>query len=82
MALDLVDDGLVLEDGAVVLEIDRLGRLGEDLDFAACVIVSFLEVGEGGCGLAFEAERGADLGPVDFESCAALSGQRSTAPFD
>lgn len=43
MVLDLVDDGLVLQDAAVVGEVDGLGLLGQDLDLAAGVIVALLE---------------------------------------
>jgi hypothetical protein len=43
VVLDLVDDSLVLQDTAVVGEIDGLGLLGKDLDLAAGVIVALLE---------------------------------------
>lgn len=72
MVLDLVDDGLVLEDVAVVREVNGLGLLGQDLDLAAGVIVALLEGLERSGGLAAEAERGGHLGPVDLESGAAL----------
>ena len=72
MLLDLVDDGLVLELRAVGGEVYRLGCFRKDLDFSAGVVVSLLEGCESGCGLAFEAEGGADFGPVDFEGCASL----------
>ena len=72
VVLDLVDDGLVLQDAAVVAEIFGLGLLGQDLDLAAILIVALLEGLEGGSVLAAEAERGRHLGPVDLESGAAL----------
>ena len=69
---NLVDHGLVLERGAVTGEIERLGSFGEELDFAAGVVVAFFEGGEGGGCLAFEAEGGADFGPVDFKGGTSL----------
>lgn len=72
VVLDLVDDGLVLQDAAVVGEVDGLGLLGQDLDLAAGVVVALLEGLERSGGLAAEAERGRNLGPVDLESGAAL----------
>lgn len=77
--LDLVDDGLVLEDGSVGGEVDGGGLLGEDLELAAGVLVALLEGLEGGDGLATEAERAGDLGPVKLESCASLPGRRKLA---
>lgn len=70
--LDLVDHGLVLEDGAVVGEVNGRGKLREGLDLATGVLVTLLEGLEGGDGLAAQAERGRDLGPVELESCASL----------
>jgi hypothetical protein len=55
LLLDVVDDGLVLEDAAVVLEVDGLRLLGEDGDFAARVVVAFLEGLKGSSSVAFEA---------------------------
>ena len=72
VVLDLVDDGLVLQDLAVVREVDGLGLLGENLDLAAGVIVALLEGLERSGGLTAEAEGGGHLGPVDLESGAAL----------
>jgi hypothetical protein len=43
LLLDIVDDGLVLEDAAVVLEVDGLRLLGEDGNFAARIVVTLLE---------------------------------------
>lgn len=70
--LDLVDDGLVLEDGAVLSEVDGRGELRQLLDPAAGVLVALLESLKGGGGLTLEAEGGGDLGPVELESCASL----------
>lgn len=72
MALEVVDNGLVLQDLAVVREVDLLGLLGKSLEFAAGFVVAFLEGLEGGRRLAAEAEGAGDLDPVDFESGAAL----------
>jgi hypothetical protein len=58
VVLDLVDDGLVLQDAAVVGEVDGLGLLGQELDLAAGVVVALLEVLERSGGLAAKAERG------------------------
>ena len=59
LLLNVGDDVLVLQDAAVVREVDGLGLLGEDLDLAARVIVALLEVGEGLGGIASEAQFGA-----------------------
>lgn len=72
LLLDVVDDSLVLQDGAVLGEVDSLGLLGEDGDLAAGVIVALLERLEGGGSVATEAELLANLGPVELEGCAAL----------
>lgn len=53
-------------------EVDRLRLLGEHGHFAARIVVALLEGLKGGGGLTLETELGADLGPVDFESGAAL----------
>jgi hypothetical protein len=73
--LDLVDDGLVLERGAVGGEVDGGGLLREQLDLAAGILVALLEGLEGGDGLAAEAQRAGDLGPVELESSASLFGR-------
>ena len=72
LLLDVVDNGLVLEDAAVVVEVDGLGLFGENGDFATRIVVALLEGLEGGGGLALEAELGAQLGPVELEGCATL----------
>lgn len=72
VVLDLVDDGLVLEDLAVVGEVDCLREFRQNLDLATRIIVTLLEGLQGSRGLAAEAQRGGDLGPVDLESGAAL----------
>ena len=72
LLLDVVDDGGVLQDGAVVGEVDLLGLLGQDLDLAARIIVALLEGLEGLGGGATEAEFGAQVGPVDLGGGAAL----------
>lgn len=70
--LDLVDDGGVLEDGAVVGEVNGLRLLGENGDLPARVVVALLEGLEGGGSAAFQTELRADLGPVELEGGAAL----------
>jgi hypothetical protein len=70
--LDLVDDGLVLQDRAVVREVDLGGLFGELLHSAAGVFVALLEGLEGGGGLATEAEGAGYFGPVELEGCASL----------
>lgn len=72
MVLELIDDGRVLQDAAVVAEVNGLRLLGQDLNLAASLVVALLESLEGGSGLAAEAEGGRHLGPVDLESGAAL----------
>ena len=72
VGLDLVDYGLVLQDRAVVGEVDILGGFGEELHLTSGVVVALLEGLQGGGRLAAEAERAGDLDPVDFESGAAL----------
>lgn len=74
LLLDVVDDGGVLQDGAVVGEVDSLGLLGEDLDLAARIIVALLEGLESLGGGTTEAEFGAQVGPVDLGGGAALDG--------
>jgi len=76
VALDLVDDGLVLERRAVVVEVDGLRRVGQHLDLAAGVVVALLEGLQAAGGLAAEAEGGGDFGPVDFQGGAPLVGRR------
>lgn len=76
VALDLVDNGLVLEHLAVVLKVDRLALLRERLHLAAGVVVAVLESLEGGGGLAAEPQGAGHLGPVELESCASLEGGR------
>lgn len=74
LLLNVVDDGGVLQDGAVVGEVDLLGLLGQDLDLAARIVVALLEGLEGLGGGATEAEFGAQVGPVDLGGGAALEG--------
>jgi hypothetical protein len=68
----LVDDGLVLEDAAVVLEVDGLRLLGEHGNFTARVVVALLEGLKGGSSVAFEAQLRAELCPVELEGSATL----------
>lgn len=73
--LDLVHDGLVLQDGAVVREVDLGGLLLEQLELAAGVVVALLKGVERGDRLAAEAERRRDLGPVELDRSASLFGE-------
>lgn len=66
--LDLIDHGLVLQRRAVVGEVDGLGLLGQGLHLAARIVVALLERCQGIRRLALEAERGANLRPVNFQS--------------
>lgn len=72
LLLNIGDDVLVLQDAAVLGEVDGLGLLGESLDLAARVIVPLLEVAEGGSSLASQAKFGAQVGPVDLEGSRTL----------
>lgn len=72
LLLDVVNDGLVLEDAAVVGEIDGLRLLGENGYFAARVVIALLERLEGSGSLAFEAQLRTELGPVELKGGAAL----------
>ena len=69
--LDLVDHLCVLQDTAVVGEVDCLGLFGELLDSSASIVVSLLETRKGSRCLASEAELGADFAPVEL-CCSAL----------
>lgn len=70
--LDLVDDGSVLQHGAVVREVNGLGLLLEDAELSARIVVALLEALEGGSSLAFETKLRANLSPVELEGCGAL----------
>lgn len=72
VGLDLVDNSLILQDLAVVAEVDGLREFRQDLDLATGVIVTLLERLQGSGGLPAEAKGGGDLGPVNLESGAAL----------
>jgi len=70
--LDLVDDGLVLQDRAVVREVDGRRLLRQRLHPAAGIFVALLERLEGGYGLPAETERAGHLVPVELEGCTTL----------
>ena len=72
LLLQVGDDVLVLKDRLVLREVDGLGLLRQDLDLAARVIVALLEVGEGICRVASQAEFGAKVGPVDLQGSRTL----------
>lgn len=48
--LDLIDDGSVLQDGPVVVEVDRGGLVLELLEAAAGFVVALLEIAKRGGG--------------------------------
>jgi DNA-binding transcriptional ArsR family regulator len=73
--LDLVDDGLVLQGRSVGGEVDSGRLVRQLLDLAAGILIALLEGLKGGNGLATEAQRAGDLGPVELESCASLLGR-------
>lgn len=71
-SLNLIDNGSVLENGAVVREVDGLRLLLKDSHFAARIVIALLE-GLQGCGrVSLKTELCADLGPVELEGGAAL----------
>ncbi len=53
LLLDIVDDGLVLKDAAVLAEVNRLRLFGKDRDFAAGVVVALFEGLQGSGSLTF-----------------------------
>jgi hypothetical protein len=72
MLFNLVNYLPIVEGAAVVFEVDGLRGLGEQVDFSARVIVPLFEGLEGGRCLTFEAKRGGDFVPVEFEGGGAL----------
>ncbi|KKA16138.1 hypothetical protein T310_10285 [Rasamsonia emersonii CBS 393.64] len=72
VVLDLIDDLLVFQDLAVVVEVDRLGLLRQHLDLAASIVVALLESLQRRSRLAAKAQRAGHLGPVDLQSGATL----------
>lgn len=70
--LYLIDDGLVLEDGAVLGKVDFGGQLRQLLDLALGVVVAGLEGLQRGDRLATEAQGGGHFGPVELQSCGSL----------
>lgn len=72
LLLDVIDDGRVLENRAVVREVDGLGLLGEDGHFAARIIIALLEGLKGSSSVTTQTELGSKLGPVELEGGAAL----------
>lgn len=74
MLLNVVDDGGVLENAAVVGEVDGVGLLGQLGELAAGVVVALLEGDERVGGGALEGQLAGQLGPVELEGCAALRG--------
>ena len=66
LPLNLIHDGLVVEDAAVVLKVDRLRLLRQHRDFAAGVVIALLEGRERGRSCALEAQLRRQSRPVDF----------------
>lgn len=71
--LNLVDDGRVFEDGAVVSEVDRHRLILQMEHQAAGVVIALLEVGQRCRRAAAETELGADFAPVELQRRAGLS---------
>jgi hypothetical protein len=71
-ALNLVNDGCVLQLTAVEGEVNILRVFGELLELAAGVIVALLESDEGVGGRAFQSELAAEGGPVQLEGGTSL----------
>lgn len=67
-----IDNGLVLQDGAVVGEVDGGWLLLESRELAAGILVALLEGVEGGDSGSTESEVRGDCCPVKLESCATL----------
>jgi hypothetical protein len=55
-----------------VLEVDVLGLLGENGDFAARIVIALLEGLEGGGSLSLETQLRRQFRPVELEGCATL----------
>jgi len=72
MLLNLVNNGLVLQNRTVVCEVDFGGLLGELGYSATGILVALLEGLEGGGGLAAKTEGGGDFNPVELERCTSL----------
>jgi hypothetical protein len=72
MLLNLVNNGLVLQNRTVVCEVDFGGLLGELGYSATGILVALLEGLEGGDGLAAKTEGGGDFNPVELERCTSL----------
>jgi hypothetical protein len=70
--LNLVDHSLVIEETAVVREVDLLGSVLEGSNLAAGILVALLEGLQLSRRLAFQAQGGGDTGPIDFEGSASL----------
>jgi hypothetical protein len=74
--LNLVDDGLVLQDGTVVCEVDFRWLFGQQLNPTAGILIALLKGLEGGDGLASQTKGAGDFRPVELESCASLEETR------
>jgi hypothetical protein len=72
MLLNLLDNGLVLQNRTVVYEVDFGGLFGELGHSATGIFVALLKSLERGNGLAAETEGGGDFGPVELERCTSL----------
>jgi hypothetical protein len=70
--LDFIDDRGVLQDGAVMAEIDGCGLIGQNLDSTTGIVMSLLEVGERGRCAASKAELCANFAPVELRCRACL----------
>jgi len=68
--LDLVDDGLVLQDGAVVCKVELGWLIGQHLNPTAGILIALLKSLERGGGLTSQAKGAGYFRPVELESCA------------
>ena len=74
--LNLVHDGLVLQNGAVVCKVDLGWLFGQQLNPTAGILIALLEGLEGGGGLTSQAKGAGYFRPVELESCASLEETR------
>jgi hypothetical protein len=74
--LNLVHNGLVLQNGAVVCKVDFGWLFGQQLNPTAGILIALLEGLEGGGGLTSQAKGAGYFRPVELESCTSLEETR------
>jgi hypothetical protein len=72
MLLDLINNGLVLQNRTVVCEVDFGGLFGKLDNSATGVLIALLEGLKGGDSLASKTKRRCNFGPVELERCTSL----------